>query len=126
MPFGQHSPGSRGCHTFSIGVHCAQVMAIAPPRHAPTVMMMNQTRSFIHPDEIRSTVTANEVLLHNAARMEKLPAKLEKRRKMFRLSGLNCVRGRPKPMLTKAETKAQSATRASFQEHQALNNRALT
>lgn len=77
IPFGQHSPGSSGCHTFSMGVHCAQVMATATPRQAFTVMMMNQTSTLSHPDEMRRTVTANEVLLHSAARMEKVPARLE-------------------------------------------------
>lgn len=75
--FNQHSPGSHGCQTFSMGVHCAQVMAIATPRHALTVMMMNQISALIQPDEMRSTVTANDVLLHSAARIEKLPARLE-------------------------------------------------
>ena len=120
MPFGQHSPTRCGCHAFSMGVHCAQVMAMATPRQAFTVMMMNQTRALNQPDEMRSTVTANEVLLHRAARIEKLPARLEKRRKMSRLFMLNWLRGRPKPMFTHAEMKAAFATRESCNYHQRL------
>jgi hypothetical protein len=96
-----------------MGVHCAQVMAMATPKLALTVMMINQTSALTHPDEMRKTVTANDVLLHSAARMEKEPATLEKRRNTPRLLGSNCVRGRPRPRLTQAEMKAQSATRAS-------------
>jgi len=90
-------------------------MRIATPRQALTVTMINQTSALTQPDEMRSTVTANDVLLHSAARMEKLPARFEYNRNEPRFSGLNCVRGRPKPTLMHAEMKAQSATRASFE-----------
>lgn len=111
--FGQQVPSRYGCHTFSMGMHCAQVIAMATPRQALTVMMMNQTNALIQPVEMRNTVTAKEVLLHNAARMEKEPARLEKRRKSPRLAKLNWVSGRPRPRVMEAEMKAQSATRAS-------------
>lgn len=110
--FDQHCPSNNGRHTFSMGVHCAQVIAMATPRQAFTVMMTNQTKALVHPDEMRSTVTANDVLLHSAARMEKEPARLEYKRNMSRLLKLNWVKGRPKPRLMQAEMKAQSATRA--------------
>jgi hypothetical protein len=95
-------------------VHCAQVITRATPKHAFTVMMTNQTKVLVHPDEMRSTVTANEVLLHSAARMEKEPDRLEYRRNISRLSKLNCVKERPKPRLMQAEMKAQFATRATW------------
>jgi len=73
---GQQCPSTRGCHIFTNGVHCAQVMATATPSAKLTVMMMNHTKILTHPEEIRRTVMANDVLLQHAARIEKVPARL--------------------------------------------------
>lgn len=96
-----------------MGVHCPHVMAMATPSEALTVTMMNQTDVLIHPGEMRNTVRAKEVLLHSAARMEKVPERFEKRRNMSRFLELKSRSGRPKPKLIEAEIKAQLMTRAS-------------
>lgn len=94
-------------------MHCPQVIAIATPNEMFTVTIINQTNTLIQPDEMRSTVTAKDVLLHSAARMAQVPARLDSNKKISRLAGLNCVSGRPKPRLMQTDMRALSATRES-------------
>lgn len=110
----QHVPGISGFHTFSKGVHWPQVKAMLRPRETLTETMMNHTKRLIQPSEMRSTVIANDVLLHAAARMAAVPARLENRRKSSRLSELKSHIGRPRPSGIVTDTKAHCATRASY------------
>ncbi len=74
---GQQTPSTvNGRQVFSIGVHCPQVMAMAMPSERFTVTMMNQTAILVQPFEMRKIVMANEVLLQQAERIEKVPARL--------------------------------------------------
>ncbi len=60
----------------------------AAPMTTVRDMMMNQIVHRIQPFEMRSTVMANEVLLHSAARMEKVPATLETKVNLKKFLGL--------------------------------------
>jgi hypothetical protein len=83
------------------------------PRVTLTEMIINHTNFFIQPLEMRSTVTANEVLLHIAARIANDPAKLEYHRNASKLSKLKSQIGRPSPSGIITDTKAHCAARAS-------------
>jgi hypothetical protein len=111
MFLGQHVPSSLGCQVFSIGVHWPHVIAMATPNDTFTVIMMNQISHLTHPDDIRKTVIAKEVLLQQAARIEKEPAKLVIRRYSLRSLWLNCDNGRPKPRFIDTETKESDKAR---------------
>jgi hypothetical protein len=49
---------------------------MAAPSEPFTVTMMNQTATLVQSEDMRKIVIAKEVLLHKAARMEKVPARL--------------------------------------------------
>lgn len=87
VSFGQHFPSIVGLHSFSVGEHWIYVDRAPNPRVRLIEMIRTQMRRLIQPSEIRSTVIANEVLLHIAASMEKNPLVLEMRRKAVRSVG---------------------------------------
>ncbi len=109
----QQVPGVQGIHVFSIGSHCDQVNAMASPRAMLTDIMMYHTNHLVPPEDILSTVMANEVLLSCAAKMEKLPARFVYRRNCGRSLKLNCHNGFPKPIVTDKDTIAFETPRAN-------------
>jgi hypothetical protein len=69
----------RGFHAFSMGVHWIQMNNALSPIATFIETMMHHTLTHIQPCDMRSRVMAKDVLLHTAARMEKVPPILAKR-----------------------------------------------
>lgn len=81
MDLSMQWPGRKGCQILGIGSHWPHVKPTATPRDRLTEIMMKMMRKRIQSSwAMRRTVMAKEVLDHNAARMEKVPAKLVMRR----------------------------------------------
>lgn len=76
-----------GLHSFSVGEHWIYVERAPNPRTRLIETIRTQMKRLTQPSEMRSTVIANEVLLHIAASMEKNPPVLDTRRKAVRSVG---------------------------------------
>jgi hypothetical protein len=90
-------------------------MALAPMMTVID-MMINHMAHRIQPVEIRRTVMAKDVLLHKAAKMEKVPAALETKTSRGKMlgSGIShvCL---PYPTLTAVDVKAQAIANETCQ-----------
>jgi hypothetical protein len=73
VDLGQQEPGSRKLKFLATGVHCTQLKRALRPMATLMVSIANQTATFTQPLEMRSRVSAKDVLLKAAAVREKRP-----------------------------------------------------
>jgi len=77
-------------------------------------MMMNQIKYFAQPFDTPSSVIANDVLLHMAARMDANPAALPRRRMLWNSAAGMSALCLPNPRLTHTDCSALDATRVIY------------
>ena len=83
-----HHPSMLPSQILATGWHLIHMVNMAVPIIAFNVTMMNQSATRIHrSDDSRSRVRANDVLLHDADKTEKKPAKTATKGILGRFSG---------------------------------------
>jgi hypothetical protein len=100
-------------HTLGMGLQWIHSMRALAPMTRLSEMIMVQIITFIHGSEMRRRVMAKEVLLHTAARMDRVPAILAIKGMLWSFADSISHRCLPNPRLTDIEVKADAPARAS-------------
>lgn len=103
--------GISGSQMWTDGQHQNHCIATLPPMARLMEMMINHTTFLTQPSEMRSKVTANDVLLHTAARMRKKPEVCETRLLDTCWLCVSSASSIPLPTRTSADSSTQPTNR---------------